>query len=306
MTLTFRQVRHFIATAESGRVSAAAAALNVTQSAVTASIKALEAELGRRLFDRHSNGVTLTFDGREFLQRARAIEASVSDAMRGPHRWGIQVDGTVDVAVSYTVAGYFLPPLLTRFWRSFPGITVRLHEFERDAIEFSLTSGSVDAAVMLVSNLHDRSAIRSHLLLRSPRRLWTCANHPLLHKDSVTLADLASEPYLMLTVDEAERSAMRYWASTRHVPNVIFRTLSVEAVRSMVATGMGITVLSDMVYRPWSLEGHRIDLKSLDDNVHTMDVGLAWKSSAPLSPAARAFCEFVAHAFPAAEPIQFE
>lgn len=306
MSLTFRQIRHFIATAEIGRVSAAAAALSVTQSAVTASIKALEAELGRKLFDRHSNGVTLTFDGQEFLQRARAIEASVSDATRGPHRWGTQVDGTVDVAVSYTVAGYFLPPLLARFWRSFPGITIRLHEFERDAIEQSLISGSVDAAIMLVSNLHDRRSIHSRLLLRSRRRLWTCANHPLLREDSIKLADLASEPYLMLTVDEAERSAMRYWQHTAHVPNVIFRTLSVEAVRSMVATGMGITILSDMVYRPWSLEGHRIDLKTLDDDVHTMDVGLAWKGNASLSPAARAFCEFVAHAYPGSEPVQFD
>jgi DNA-binding transcriptional LysR family regulator len=306
MTLTFRQVRHFIATAETGRVSAAAAALNVTQSTVTASIKALEAELGRKLFDRHSNGVSLTSDGQQFLQRARAIEASVSDAMRGPHRWATQVDGTVDVAVSYTIAGYFLPPLLSRFWRSFPGITVRLHEFERDAIEQSLMGGSVDAAVMLVSNLHDRSSICSRLLLRSPRRLWTCANHPLLHKDNVKLADLTSEPYLMLTVDEAERSAMRYWQRTPHVPNVIFRTISVEAVRSMVATGMGITILSDMVYRPWSLEGHRIDLKTLDDDVHTMDVGLAWNRKTRLSPAARAFCEFVAHAYPSADPVQFD
>jgi DNA-binding transcriptional LysR family regulator len=85
MTLTFCQVRHFIATAETGRVSAAAAGLNVTQSAVTASIKALEA-VGRILFDRHSKGVTLVFDGQQFLQRARAMETSVADAMRGPHR----------------------------------------------------------------------------------------------------------------------------------------------------------------------------------------------------------------------------
>jgi DNA-binding transcriptional LysR family regulator len=306
MALTFRQVRHFIATAESGRVSAAAAALNVTQSAVTASIKALESDLGRKLFDRHSNGVTLTVDGQEFLQRARAIEASVSDATRGPHRWGTQVGGTVDVAVSYTVAGYFLPPLLSRFWRSFPGITVRLHEFPRDAIEQSLVKGSVDAAIMLVSNLHDRRSIHSRMLLKSPRRLWTCANHPLLHKDKVTLADVAAEPYLMLTVDEAERSAMRYWQRTSYVPNVTFRTLSVEAVRSMVATGMGVTILSDVIYRPWSLEGHRIDVKVLDDDVHTMDVGLAWKSKARLSPAARAFCEFVAHAYPGSDPVQFD
>ena len=67
--------------------SAAAAALNVTQSAVTSSIKALEAELGRKLFDRHSNGVTLTFDGHEFLQRARAIEARRrSSRGEAPHR----------------------------------------------------------------------------------------------------------------------------------------------------------------------------------------------------------------------------
>jgi DNA-binding transcriptional LysR family regulator len=57
MALTIRQVRHFIAIAETGRVSAAAAGLNVTQSAVTASLKAL---VGRKLFDRHPNGVTLT------------------------------------------------------------------------------------------------------------------------------------------------------------------------------------------------------------------------------------------------------
>jgi len=47
--------------------------------------------------------------------------------------------------------------VLSRFWRSFPGITVRLHEFQRDAIEQSLVEGSVDAAIMLVSNLHDRA-----------------------------------------------------------------------------------------------------------------------------------------------------
>jgi DNA-binding transcriptional LysR family regulator len=141
----------------------------VTQSAVTASIKALEAELGRKLFDRHSNGVTLTFDGQQFLQRARDIEASVADATRGPHRWGTQVDGTVDIAVSYTVAAYFLPPLLSRFWRAFPGITMRLHEFERDAIEHSIMSGSVDAAVLPVSNLHDRGSVRSRLFRECSR-----------------------------------------------------------------------------------------------------------------------------------------
>jgi DNA-binding transcriptional LysR family regulator len=159
---------------------------------------------------------------------------------------------------------------------------------------------------MLVSNLHDRRSIRSRLLLRSPRRLWACANHPLLHKDRVRLADLAGEPFLMLTVDEAERSAMRYWQRTSHVPNVIFRTLSAEAVRSLVATGMGITILSDMVYRPWSLGGHRIDLKTLDDDVHTMDVGLALEEQGPAFPGGPRFLRVRRLAYPGPDPVQFD
>jgi DNA-binding transcriptional LysR family regulator len=142
--------------------------------------EALEAEVGRKLFDRHSNGVTLTFDGQQFLQRARAIEVSVSDAMRGPHRGEprLMAPSTLPSAIPSpdTSCRHFC-----RLLASLSGITVRLHEFERDAIEHSLRSGIVDVAVMLVSNLHDRCSIRSRLLLRSPRRLWACANHPLLH-----------------------------------------------------------------------------------------------------------------------------
>jgi DNA-binding transcriptional LysR family regulator len=107
MALTIRQVRHFIATAETGRGFGSRCWSHVPQSAVTASLKALEAEVGRKLFDWHSNGVTLTFNGEQFLQRARAIEASAADATRGPQRWGNQLDGTVDVAASYTVASHF-------------------------------------------------------------------------------------------------------------------------------------------------------------------------------------------------------
>ena len=101
----------------------------------------------------------------------------------------------------------------------------------------------------------------------------------------------------MLTVDEADQTALRYWKRTPHKPNVTFATSSVEAVRSMVAGGMGITVLSDMVYRPWSLEGQRIEVRNVIGDVPTMDVGLAWKRESDLSPAARAFCEYLSQSF---------
>jgi DNA-binding transcriptional LysR family regulator len=301
MAFSLRQVQYFIATSDAGKVSLAAANLGVSQSAITSAVKGLEDVLGRKLFDRHSNGVSLTYDGHQFLQHARNIVAAVTEATRAPRR-SRSVAGRIEVGVTYTVAGYFLPPLLARFGRVFPDVEVRLYELARDEIELGLVEGRLDLAVLLVSNLQRRSEIASDVLIRSKRRLWVSAGHELLKRETVGFDAIASYPYLMLTVDEAEKSALRYWDRTPYRPNVIFRTLSVEGVRSMVAAGMGITILSDMVYRPWSLDGQRIDVRDIQGDVDTMDVGLAWRSSAERSPAARGFCELLSASFTISAP----
>ena len=79
----------------------------------------------------------------------------------------------------------------------------------------------------------------------------------------------------MLTVDEAAHSSMKYWNANNCSPDIKLRTSSVEAVRSLVANGQGVTILSDMVYRPWSLEGRRIETVPTNVEIPTMDVGLA-------------------------------
>lgn len=147
--------------------------------------------------------------------------------------------------------------------------------------------------MILVSNLGARESLQSETLIRSRRRLWLPVEHALMKQDKVQLCDVEEHPYVMLTVDEAGHTASRYWSRTAFKPNVIFRTSSVEAVRSMVAAGMGITVLSDMVYRPWSLEGQRLEIWAVEDDVPTMDVGLAWRPEAEMSPATKAFHEFL-------------
>ena len=90
---------------------------------------------------------------------------------------------------------------------------------------------------------------------------------------------------------------MRYREPTPYRPNIIFATSSVEAVRSMVALGMGITILSNMVYRPWSLEGQHAEVRPVTDKVPSMGVGLAWRRDVPLSPPTRGFYEYPGRAF---------
>lgn len=297
MPLSLRQIRYFLATADAGKISLAAANLNVSQSTVTAAIKALEEELEARLFTRHSAGAALTYEGHQFLQHAQNIMAAVSEAMRAPRRNGQSVEGKIRVGLTDTVAGYFLPQILARFVRVFPGITVQMQEMRRDEIERDIMDGGLDIAVMLVSNLQNRDGIDSLILARSRRRLWLSADHPLKDRDAVPLEEIAREPYVMLAVDEANRTAMRYWEATPHRPRVIFETNSLEAVRSLVATGMGVTILSDMVYRPWSLEGQRIEVRTVTDHVPSMDVGLAWRRGKTMPPAARVFHEYLSLTF---------
>ncbi len=291
--ITFRQIRYFIATADKGKVSLAAADLNVSQSAVSTAIKDLEDELNFRLFTRQAYGVTLTFEGHQFLQHARNIIAAVSEATHMPYEPSENVEGDVVVGVSFTVAAYFLPNLLSRFQRVFPKVTVHVLEHDREEIEQGILGGKLNLALMLVSNLRNKFEIDSETLLRSPRKLWLNSNHPFMGKETVTLAEISNEPYVMLTVDEASKTAMRYWEDTEYRPNVIFATTSVEAVRSMVALGMGITVLSDMVYRPWSLEGYRVETKPVTEDIPTMDVGVAWCRDSHLTLPVRSFRDFV-------------
>ncbi|WP_261510682.1 LysR family transcriptional regulator, partial [Burkholderia multivorans] len=273
MALTLRQLKYFVATAELGQISQAAIQLTISQSAVTSAIKELEDSLGTQLFLRTSAGVTLTDTGRRFLNHAYAILSSVDEAMRIPNLEST-LTGTLAIAASYTVLGYFLPHHVLRLNTLYPRLTIHLHELNRESIEEGLIAGRYDMAVLLTSNVSNPELVLEPVI-HSVRRLWVGSHHPLLRRESVTFAEVAREPFVMLTVDEAGQTAMRYWNETPYRPNVILRTSSVEAVRSMVANGTGVAVLSDMVYRPWSLEGRRIETILLRDPVPPMSVGLA-------------------------------
>ncbi|SAL73914.1 LysR family transcriptional regulator [Caballeronia telluris] len=295
MALTLRQLKYFVATAELGQISQAAMQLTISQSAVTTAIKELEDSVGTQLFLRTAAGVTLTNTGRHFLNHAYTILSSVDEAMRVPNLEST-LSGTLTLAASYTVLGYFLPHHLQRLGAQYPRLTIQLHELNREAIEEGLISGRYDMAVLLTSNV-DNPELTLEPMIHSPRRLWLGAQHPLLRREQVTLADVAPEPFVMLTVDEAAYTALRYWTDTPYRPNVKLRTSSVEAVRSMVANGSGVAILSDMVYRPWSLEGRRIETRQLRDIVPPMTVGLAWRRIAEISPGMHAVREYFRHTF---------
>ncbi|KAA3509536.1 LysR family transcriptional regulator [Agrobacterium rosae] len=293
MSITLKQLDYFIASAESGQVSHAAVNLNISQSAVTAAIKALEEELGVKLLERTHAGVRLTMEGSRFLEHARIITGAVAAAVHSPLRGREGYSGKLTLGMTYTVTGYFMSKYYARFRKTYPQISVELKELPRTELERQLACGDIDIALMLVSNLGNMEELEQEVLMRSSRRLWLSADHHLLLRNDISLADIAQEDYVMLTVDEASETAARYWDQAGLKPRTVLTTSSVEAVRSLVAAGVGVTILSDMVYRPWSLEGQRIELKRLVEQIPSMDVGLAWARARPIASAAATFRGFM-------------
>ncbi|MGH8396128.1 MAG: LysR family transcriptional regulator, partial [Pseudomonas sp.] len=209
--MTLRQIRHFIAVAETGSISAAAQTAFISQSTLTLAIQQLEQEIGVNLFNRHAKGMTLTHQGHQFLRQAHLILATVDNAKRSLQQSTDQVAGQLIIGVTSLVAGYYLADLLTRFQRAYPNVEIRVMEDERPYIEHLLVSGEIDVGVLILSNLEDRHALQTEVLTHSPHRLWLPAQHPLLEHDSINLADVAREPLIQLNVDEMGHNAQRMW-----------------------------------------------------------------------------------------------
>lgn len=289
MSFTLKQVRYFVGVAEFGTISRAASELSISQSAVTEAVKDLEARLGVTLLERRRRGVELTYHGHVFLRHAKAILTEVSNAEISLAADGDTVSGTLNIGVTSLTSGYVLSDLLSRFRRAQPKIDVSAVEDVGEYLEHLLIGGELDVAVMVVSNLKNTQALHSEILVVSPYRLWLPLGHPLSSRESIALEDLTDEPQIVLDIDEMQAEADRLMSSFRARPRIAFRTRSVEAVRSLCASGAGVALLPDLIYRPWSLEGDRIESRDVSARLPVVQVGLVWRRGASVSRAAHAF-----------------
>jgi DNA-binding transcriptional LysR family regulator len=294
MQLTLKQIRYFLAAAETGQFSAAALQVHVTQTAITASIKELEQSLNVALFERrHASGVELTPDGHRFMQHALNIQAAVNNAVTNPGTLQRNISGKVHLQSTSTMYGYYLIPAIARFKAAFPDIGLSVEEQDRSAIEDNVVKGAADVGIIWLNGLQNSRDLDAVALTRSRRQLWLCASHPLLKRRYVSLQDVARESYVVFDSDEVKKNTLKFWQDAGLKPDIAYTTSSMEAVRSLVAQGMAVTILSDVAYRPFSREGLRIDTRPLLEGLPPIEIGIIWKRDHDLTPAAAAFKSFM-------------
>ncbi|MFT4435975.1 LysR family transcriptional regulator [Caballeronia sp. 15715] len=289
MSLSVKSVSYFIAVAETQSVTGAAQTLNISQSAVTEAIRGLETELNAQLFLRHARGMVLTDAGHQFLLHAHQILAAIRNAHQALSARADSKSGRLNVGVTSLMTGYVLPYLIDHYKRVFPKIEVQVIEDQRDYIEHLLVNGELDVAVVIISNVENKQAIETELLQKTAWRLWLPANHSLRGLGSISLLEIAEEQMILLKVDELDDNTTAFWRAAGLQPKTVMRTGSVEAVRSLVAKGVGLSILPDVLYRPWSLDGDRLEARKILGDTPTIDIGVAWRRSLNLSEMVQQF-----------------
>lgn len=277
MQLTLRQCEYFLALAQTGQVSKAALRCNVSQSSVTIALRALEKSLDVSLFVRHAKGLRLTEAGERFVHHARHVLDAANRAVEDIQTTPGDISGRLRVGVTETISAYLAPTVLAAAEQRFPGLRIELIENTRPNIEQGLAEGAIDFALLIVSNLTHVDSLEYHTVLKSSRRLWTHADHPLQQKPSISLRDIAKQDFILLDMDEHIDTMRKYWARHKLTPRIGFQSKSLEAVRSLVAFEKGVTILSDLVYRPWSLEGRRLLRRDVAEAIPSMDIGGVWR-----------------------------
>src|ERR1700722_8016715 len=142
--MTLEQLRIFIAVAEKQHVTQAARELNLTQSATSAAIAALEARYDVKLFDRIGRGIALTQTGKDFLIEARAVLARARGAIQVLNDLAGLKRGSLSIAASQTVGNYWLPGRIEAFHVAYPGIDLSLQISNTEQVADAVLHGSAD------------------------------------------------------------------------------------------------------------------------------------------------------------------
>lgn len=293
MKFTLRQLEFYIALAETLQVSKAASRCHVSQSSMTVALRNLEETVNAQLFLRQPKGIQLTAAGERFLAHARKImndsRFALEDLLNQPET----TTGVVHVGIAETLSAYLLPEILHEIESRFPLIEILFQEAQAPELLSALRNQQVDFCLLLTSNIPHDDDLEVETFIRSLRQLWTSIDHPLLGKPEITLSDVAQTPYLMLSTDEYPGVIGDHFKNSGFTPDVCFRSNSFEAVRSLVAQGKGVTMLSDLVYRPWALNGLRVARRTINDCITYMDVGVVKSVNRPLSPASQRLVDFM-------------
>lgn len=260
--MTLDQLRIFVAVAEQEHVTRAAQQLNLTQSATSAAIAALEGRYATKLFDRIGRNIRLTTTGREFLTEARAVLARARAAESVLADFAGLKRGSLSLAASQTVGNYWLPPLISRFRQQHPGIVFHLDIGNTEQVAHRVLEGRAD--IGFVEGVIEEPALSIQAVAVDDLALVVSPSHPRATQQPLARNDLKEIGWVLREQGSGTRAVLEstlagFDLGLKDV-NIAIELPSNESVRTAVATGAGATVMSKLVAAAMLKSGQLIEL----------------------------------------------
>jgi DNA-binding transcriptional LysR family regulator len=247
--MTLEQLRIFAAVADRQHVTQAARELNLTQSATSAAIAALEGRYGVKLFDRVGRGIVLTHTGRAFLAEARAVLSRARGAEQVLRDLAGLKTGKLVLAASQTVANYWLPSRLQGFQAAYPGIEVdvRIANTERAAAD--VHEGVADLG--FIEGDIDDPALAARRIDGDALVVVVAPKHPLARQKKLPADWMKQTPWILREPGSGTRAMFEQALKKRGLRlsdlRVQLELASNEAIRTAVESGLCATAISDLV-----------------------------------------------------------
>ena len=242
MNITFRQLRLFLALAETGSVSAAARMVHVTQPTASMGLKEITNAVGMPLYEVVARKVHLTQMGDELVKTARAIASEWDAFEQKIHGMKGFTRGKLKVAVVST-AKYFIPRILGTFCARYPQIDISLEVLNRDGVVKRLEDNLDDLYIMSQPPLNIE--IDDEILMPNPLRLVAPRSHALAKKKNIDLASLKHEKFIFREKGSGTRMTTdAHFKKLKFKAEVRLELGNNEAIKQAVIGGLGLAVLS--------------------------------------------------------------
>lgn len=285
--MDLRQMEYFQMVCRLNNLTRAAERLHVAQPAISVAMQKLEEELGVQLFSRSQKQFSLTTEGQVFLARVEDILSRTQDAILEMHEYRELRKGTIKLGVPPMIGSYLFPHIFAGFKQVYPSLDLSVIEEGSLAIRGMLERDELDLGIVITC--HMSPLLQSELITSGEILLCLSPFHPLAGVEKVDFAQLRQEPFILLKEDTYHRQVILQQCKRHNFePNIILASSQIDTIRGLVARGVGISFLFDVVAR----KDPQIQCVPLVEPL-CIEIGLAWKKDRYLSKASQAFLDYM-------------
>ena len=240
--MTFNELRYIVAVANEKSFGRAAQKCFVSQPALSVAIQKLEEDLGARLFERGKSEVSVTRVGERIVEQAQKVLEEVARIREIAQAGRNPLVGALKLGVIFTVAPYLLPDLIPALHEIAPQMPLDIEENLTAELEVALKTGRIDAAIVALP--FTLAGAVTEFLYEEPFQVVVPQGHKWAHRKSIRPDELASEHAILLNVGHCFRDqVLDACPELNRAASQVTRTNSLETVRNMVASGLGVSVL---------------------------------------------------------------